>query len=102
MTPSRKSGVARPKDLAVLVVMALVPREHLMADEVRGQLKRLGFDQTAQQVGSWLARMSREEMPCVEGRTQWGGPPEYTLTRYGWTLLGNTFEAMRAVERIKG
>lgn len=41
-------AVSRPTDLAVLVVMALLPDRKLMADEVRGQLKRIGIDRRSE------------------------------------------------------
>lgn len=87
-----------PTDLAMLVVIALSGRDDLTADEIAHRLGDIGIGASAQQVGAWLRRLGAEDCPCVESVRCYGWR-EYRLTRFGWTLLGNRWNAMRDIER---
>lgn len=93
MTSRTKPSTAKPTDIAVLIVMSLHGRERQSADEVSHGLRKLGFVVSSQQVASQLARMAREECPCVEAEgAYWaGGVKEYKLTRFANTLLNNHY-----------
>lgn len=68
------------------------------ADEVRGRLRLLGFEASAQQVASWLRRMAAVDAPWVEVRENPHFPiKEYRVTRYGACDLDNRFSGVRPV-----
>lgn len=80
----------KPSDFMIVLALAMYGPQTVFADEVAGQLEVFGFDCTSQQVGAWLARISREDLPAVERRGDvlvglWG----YRLTQYGRTELWN-------------
>lgn len=77
--------VGKPADFTIVLALGMYGRR-VCADEVRGQLKKFGFDCTAQQVGAWLRRLSREDLPPVELRKGWP-VNSYMLTRWGWNEL---------------
>jgi len=67
--------MSKPTDDAiVLALITLNPEKHgwdgwYPADAVACRLTAMGFEVTAQQAASWLARLAREEVPMVERRT---------------------------------
>jgi len=97
-------GSSRPSDLC-LVLAALTPplsddgaHGWLSADEVRGNLEALGFDCTAQQVGSWLKRVMRLDLPPIESRREWGWT-SYRVTPCGETWLHNKLPSIWFAQR---
>lgn len=105
MTPDRveplhrRSATPRPSELAITVAAYGTGREWNSADEIRGRLKLLGFDCTAQQVAAWAGRMCRVDAPWLEKREPWGGYSEYRVTRYGLTDIANRLEGLRPSRR---
>lgn len=98
-----------PTELAI--TLAVFTHRHsgegwVLADEIRGRLKLLGFDCTTQQVAAYLARMARTDAPWVERRRcRWYDQWEYRVTRYGETdiqnrLPGVWFAARRHKDRV--
>src|SRR4051794_18195957 len=88
----------RPTQL-VLTLAALPGRYRarqgwVVADEVRGRLRLLGFDVRTQQVAAWLGRMARADMPWVERHESYG-VLEYRVTRFGVTDIGNHLPHLR-------
>lgn len=85
------SGAAKPPDFVIVLAVSLFGDSYVVADEVRGQLKRLGFDASTQQVAAWLQRIARKDLPPVKTTTEgyWGGVWGYRLTQWGWTELWN-------------
>lgn len=66
----------------------------MYADQVRGQLQRLGFEVSTQQVAAWLGAMSRADCPWVEVRDGYG-TKEYRVTRFGATDIHNRCPGVR-------
>lgn len=85
----------KPTDQAIVLAAALTGREWNAADEIRGMLKRLGFDPTTQQVAAWLTRIMRLDLPPFERQDRWG-QNEYRVTQWGQTWLLNTFDGLRS------
>jgi hypothetical protein len=98
----------RPPDFVLVFALALhggsgigdsPPR--LAADEVAHVLRsKFGLDFTAQQVGSWLGRLARQDLPPVEAEEA-EGFHFYRLTRWGKTELLNETQAFRRVLRLQ-
>lgn len=97
-------GPARPSELTL--TLATLPGDvgsrygghrdgWVYADEVRTQLRRLGFTATPQQIAAWLGRMARAECPWVEVRTS-HGIREYRVTRFGATDIFNRLPGVSA------
>ena len=97
----------RPADFALVLAVALhgghglsgEGQPRLAADEVADVLEReFGFTFTAQQVGSWLRRLSKKELPPVESENQ-GGFHFYWLTPWGRNEIHNkTLGLQRAMD----
>jgi hypothetical protein len=62
------------------------------ADDIRGQLARLGYETTSRLVGAHLHRLAREDLPLIETRRRLR-VHEYRVTQYGKTFLRNTLGA---------
>ena len=77
----------RPTELAL--TLATLPGPYslsdgwVFADEVRGKLRLLGFEVSAQQVAAWLGTMGRAESPWIESQPYPHNPRyrEYRVTR---------------------
>lgn len=100
----RPRDAQRPSELAL--TLATLPGDGasrygghrdgwVYADEVRTQLRRLGFTATPQQIAAWLGRMARVECPWVEVRTS-HGIREYRVTRFGATDIFNRLPGVSA------
>ncbi len=81
----------KPPDDVILLALLLHSEATPCADEVRGALKRFGYELSAQQVAGALRRLSREEMPTVTVKPMRWTPSikVYELTVSGRTQLGN-------------
>ncbi len=94
----------RPPDFVLVFALALhgghglgSALPNLTADEVARTLEvKFGLHFTAQQVGSWLGRLSRQDLPPVESKEA-EGFHFYTLTQWGRTELLNETQAFRRV-----
>ena len=89
----------RPPDFTLVFAIAMYGAERAAAEEVAGELSRsFGIEATAQQVGSWLRRLTQQECPPVKSEA-WDGFHMYSLTRFGETEIANRTAGLRQVMR---
>jgi hypothetical protein len=94
----------RPPDFTLVLAMALHEGHglagekqppHLAADEVAITLNReFGFDFTAQQVGSWLRRLTKKDLPPIESSDE-GGYHLYWITQWGRNEIDNKTKGLQ-------
>jgi hypothetical protein len=87
----------RPPDFTLAFAVAMYGAKRVVADEVAGELKRsFGIEATAQQVGSWLRRLTQQQYPPVEIDDAFAGFRMYALTRFGKTEIANGTRGLRS------
>ena len=90
----------RPTELAITIAALSVRHvvDHwLYANEIRGQLARLGFNATTQQVAAWLGLMCTVDAPWFERTHDHGGMWRYRVTRFGVCDVENKVHGMRVI-----